>query len=383
MEKWMTLFFIITLSAIIVSAQTEEEEWDNYLNYYADTLAQTLRVDDTTFLNSIFDEDRFLEKILIQKDDENIKFYNKSYSKRLKKELNIGKMIVEAIDTGHYDFVNHYTSVDGDIHMIFRLLGMDAAFNYHDYQLEWVEVDSVYRVTDVFFYGNGEKLSETLQMVYKNLLRGALDVKVGNSRINKTALETNKFVKIKSLLANQKYEEAKELYYSIPKELRKHRIYKYWRIEILSHFENQEYIDAINDYNKSYPNDPSFFFLAYNKALIEEDWDAALKYINKIDISVGLDSFLDYYRGVIFFNKEDYVKAQEKFESAQSIYEFELLYDNLLALYVETNQHAKAIKILNDYLSDFNYIKEDVIKWVKLNYADFSQTTEFFVWEKE
>ena len=383
MKKWMTLSVLFFTFSFLISAQSEEEEWDNYFYYYADTLAQTLRNDDTTFLNSIFDEDRLLQKILIQRDDENIQSFNKEYTVKLKNEFNIGSIIVEAIDTGHYDFVNHYTSIEGDLHLIFRLLGLDGAFNYHDFQLEWFEVDSVYKVTDVYFYGNGEKVSETLQMIYKNLLRGALDVKTGDSKINKAGLINNKFIKIKSLLATQKYEEAKELYFTIPEKLREQRIYKYWKIEILSNFENQEYIDAINDYNNSYPDDPSFFLLAYGKALLEEDWEAALKYVNKIDISVGLDPFLDYYRGVIFFSKKDYKKAQEKFEIAQARYEFELLYDYLLDIYISTNQNEKAIKILNDYLSDFSYSKEDLIKWVQKSYPEFSKLSEFLTWEKE
>jgi hypothetical protein len=383
MKKWMTLFLIMTTFSLFVSAQSEEEEWDDYIYYYADTLAQTLRNNDTTLLNSIFDEDRLLQKILIQKEDENIQTFNQNYTERLKDEFNLGKIIVEAIDTGHYDFVNHYTSVEGDLHIIFRLLGLDGAFNYHDFQLEWVEADLAYRATDVYFYGNGEKVSETLQIIYKNLLRGALDVKVGNTRINEMELESNKFVEIKRLLADQKYEEAKELFYTLPEKLRAQRIYKYWKIKILADLSGQEYIDAIDDYNNSYPDDPSFFFLAYNKAFLEEDWDGAMKYLNKIDISVGLDPFLDYNRGLIFYSKKDYKNAQEKFEKAKSKYDFELLYDYLLDVCIFTNQNLEAIKILNDYLTDFNYIKTDLIKWVKENYADFSQTAEFLVWEKE
>jgi hypothetical protein len=383
MKKWMTLFLIITTSSLFVSAQSEEEEWDNYLNYYADTLAWTLRNDDTTLLNSIFDEGRFLQKILIQKDDKSIQSFNQEYAKKFKDEFNLGEIIVEAIDTGHYDFVNHYTSIEGDLHMIFRLLGLEGAFNYHDFQLEWVEADSAYRATDVYFYGNGEKISETLQIIYKNLLRGALDVEIGNTRVNKMERENNKFVEIKRLLADQKYEEAKELYYTFPEKLREQRIYKYWKIKILADLTNQEYIEAIDDYNNSYPDDPSFFFLAYNKAFLEEDWDGAMKYLNKIDISVGLDPFLDYNRGLIFYSKKDYKNAQEKFEKAKSKYDFELLYDYLLDLYISTNQNMEAIKILNDYLIDFFYAKTDLIKWVKENYANFSKTAEFLVWEKE
>lgn len=381
MKKWMTLFLLMTFSTVILSAQTEEEEWDSYLNYYADTLAYTIRQDDTTFLNSLFDEELFLQKILLQKEDKNIQSFNKSYSRKLKKELNLGKMIVNAVDTGHYDFVNQYTSVDGDIHMIFRLLGLDGKFNYHDFQLEWV--DSLYKITDVYFYANGEKLSETLQTIYRNLLRGALDVKVGNSRNNNAEKEVNKFVEIKKLLNQEKYKEANLLYQTIPEKFRQERIYKYWRIKIAENLSNQEYSEAITDYNNSYPDDPSFFFLAFDKALVEENWDGALKYLNKLDISIGLDPFLDYYRGLIYFSKDDLSNAFKFFAKIQKEYSFELLYDYLLDICITTKRNDKAVEVLNDYLSDFNYVKSDLIIWVKENYPDFSQTTEFLVWEKE
>ena len=337
MKKWMTLFLLMTFSTVILSAQTEEEEWDSYLNYYADTLAYTIRQDDTTFLNSLFDEELFLQKILLQKEDKNIQSFNKSYSRKLKKELNLGKMIVNAVDTGHYDFVNQYTSVDGDIHMIFRLLGLDGKFNYHDFQLEWV--DSLYKITDVYFYANGEKLSETLQTIYRNLLRGALDVKVGNSRNNNAEKEVNKFVEIKKLLNQEKYKEANLLYQTIPEKFRQERIYKYWRIKIAENLSNQEYSEAITDYNNSYPDDPSFFFLAFDKALVEENWDPALKYLNKLDISVGLDPFLDYYRGLIYFSNDDLPNAFEYFSKIQKDYSFELLYDFLLDICITTKRN--------------------------------------------
>ncbi|MFK7774993.1 MAG: hypothetical protein AB8F94_22830 [Saprospiraceae bacterium] len=381
MKKLMMLFLLITFSMVILSAQTEEEEWDSYLNYYADTLAYTIRQDDTTFLNSLFDEELFLQKILLQKEDKNIQSYNKIYSRKLKKEMNLGEMIVNAVDTGHYDFVNQYTSVDGDIHMIFRLLGMDGKFNYHDYQLEWA--DSLYKITDVYFYANGEKLSETLQTIYRNLLRGALDVKVGNSQSNDAQKEVNKFVEIKKLLNEKEYQEANLLYQTIPEKVREERIYKYWRIRIAENLSNQEYADAITDYNNSYPDDPSFFFLAFDKALVEENWDLALKYLNKLDISVGLDPFLDYYRGLIYFSNDDLPNAFEYFSKIQKDYSFELLYDFLLDICITTKRNIKAVEVLNDYLSDFNYVKSDLIIWVKENYPDFSRTAEFLVWEKE
>lgn len=381
MKKWMTLSLLIILSSVIISAQTEEDDWDSYIYYYADTLAYTIRQDDTTFLNSIFDEELFLQKILLQKEDENIKTYNKAYSRQLKQELNLGEIIVNAVDTGHYDFVNQYTSVDGDIHMIFRLLGKDGTFNYHDFQLEWA--DSLYKITDVYFYANGEKLSETLHTIYRNLLRGALDVKVGNSLRNNTQSEVNKFVTLQKLLNEKKYQEADLLFQTIPEKLRQERIYKYWRIKIAENVSEEEYVEAISDYNKSYPDDPSFFYLAFDKALVKEDWDVALKYLNKLDISVGLDPFLDYYRGLIYFLNDDLPKAFEKFEKIQKDYSFELLYDYLLDVCITTKRKAKAVEVLNDYLTDFNYAKSDLVIWVKENYPDFSQTAEFLTWEKE
>lgn len=381
MKNGLSLLAFLFLFPFCSFSQEEEDDmWDNYLYYLADTLGQTLRNNDTTLVNYFFDFDLFLDNFLVKKEDENIQNFNQRYKKQIRKELNIGKILTNVIQNNYYDYVNHYTSIDGEVHMLFRLLGSDGGFNYHDFHLTWV--DSTFRITDIFYYANGERISESLGMIYKDLLRSSLNVKTGVSRKNEAANAINQLLKVKEYMAALQYKTAMAEYMKIPEKYREQRIYKYWRIKISEELTDEEYLEAVDAYTKSYPDDPSFYFLAFDRALVKEDWDDALKYLEKLDNSLGLDPFLDYFRGMIYFQKKEYALAEEKLFKAKENYRYEKIYDFLLEIYIETKQYTKVLTLLNGYIEELDYSKKEISGWLKDAYPEFVKQPEFLHWEK-
>lgn len=378
MKKHISLFTLFLFFQSILFSQSNEE-WDEYVYYVGETLADSLRNQDSTLLNSIFDEDLFLEKILIRKDDPNIQQYNQTYGKQLKSEINLGKTLMESTIGNYYDFINYYTSVDGEVHLIFRLLTKEGGFNYHDVSLEWR--DSSLQVTDVFFYFNGEKYSQTLHLIYKNLLRGALDAEVGNSFVDVGRRTINMLFGVKRLLNEEKYKEAQEKFEKIPLAIRQQRIFMFYRVKIAMGLTNQEYIDAMQAYVEKFPDDPSAFMMGYEKALKMKEYDMALKYINKIDISVGLDPFLDYYRGNIYLTTKNYKEAEKKLRGIVDDFKIEKGYDQLLKVYLLTAQNEEAITLLQSYITDFGYEKKGVVDWFNETHPDYIELEEFVEWK--
>ena len=383
MKKWVALSFMLIMIFQNSFAQEEEDNsWDDYIYYLADTLAFSLRNNDTTLFAHFFDEDLLLEKYLVQKDDEFIKSFNDSYSKTLKKELNIAKDIINGIDGGYYDFLNYYTSIEGDAHIIYRLLGEEGGINYHDFELKWIEADSVLRIVDIYFYGNGQRVSEMLGDIYKDLLRGKINTKFGDAKVNEMEQALLQFKEVKTSMAAEQYKTAYVKFMEIPEKFRQDRLFRFWKIKVAEHLDNEKYIEAVDEFNQSFPKDPSFYILAMDKAILENKTEEAIKYINKIDISVGLDPFLDYYRGVAFFQTEKYDLAKKKLELVNQNFGFQKTNDMLFVIYLKEDQKELAIEILNNYLTDYNFTKEDIVNWLKEEHPEFLKTPEYLSWEK-
>lgn len=379
MKKLLVLSILLFCISNIF-AQTEEDEWNSYLEYFGRTLADSLENNDVTLFNKTFNIDLFIDKFLVKKEDENIKEFNDGFVSGFKEKFNLGEELAQYAHGSYYDFVNSYTSVDDEIHMIFRLIDKEGGLNYHDFEV--VVADTMLQFIDAYYYTTGQKSSVTIGELYKDILKESLNKKFGSSKKDGASKALINFTTCNNLIEAMQYKSAMSEFMQIPEEHRQKRIFKFLRIHIAENLSDEEYVAAVTDFNKSFPNDPSFYFYTFDKALVNEEYDKALKYLNKLDISVGLDPFLDYYRGLIYFIKEDYKQAEEKLEVFLNKFYWEDGTDLLLNTYLLTDQKTKAVTLLNSYINSLGYTKEGVVKWTKETHPEFSKSPEFLHWEK-
>lgn len=381
MKKYYFLFPLFIFSFLTSFAQDEisqDDEWDNYVYAFADTILQCINSNQPAFLNEYFEKEEFIQKILVKKEDATIQKFNERYQRDLEAELNFGEMMANMAKGKYYDFVNQYTSVDGEVHLIYRLMNKDGAFNYHDFELQWR--DSTLKITDLYAYMSGENLSETFHLIYRNLLREDLE---SNGFFGSDRKSIGGFKTIKKLLAENKGKEAMEIFLAFPEKYRVQKIYRIWKIKIARKIGTEEYRAAIAAFIEQFPNDPSFYMMAYEKAIFDEDYESALRYINKIDISVGLDPFLDFYRGNVYFLQKDYLATQKKYEKIDVNYKFGILDDQLFELYLATKNYPKLVEILRRYVNNYNYDKPQIMEWLKADHAQFFAVPEIKEWEKD
>lgn len=386
MKKWITLFSLSILMCSTTFCQEEEstpeEIWDSYIYYLVDTLGQTLSNEDPSFINSIFDKEAFCQKIIIEKeDDEVLKAFNDGFLSGFKEELDFGKMMINAVDGKYYDFVNQYTSIEGKTHLIYRLLHADGAFNYHDYEMEWR--DSTLQIVDMYIYVTGEKLSETFHQLYKNAFRE--EMKKRDSffgRSNKSA-PAEKLKEAEVLMKAGKAQEAMDLYMTIPQKYQEQKVYRIWKIKIAKELSPEIYIEAVSEYVEAFPNDPSFYLMAYDKAVADEDYDLAFKYIDKIDISIGLDPFLDFYRGNIYYYKGDYEKALEKYKIIEKDYSFITLDEMYFEVYLAMKNYDQVAIILDRFVVNYGLTKLKVAELIEKSYPDIFSNPKLKTWKEK
>jgi hypothetical protein len=385
MKKWMTLFLIMTYllqpAFSQEEEQTSEEIWDNYIYYLVDTLRKSFTAKDPDLINSLFDKEYFVNRIVIDKNDKRIKAFNDRFKGSLSQGFNLGRMMIFLTKDHYYDFVNHFISVDGTTHLIYRLMHSDGAFNYHDYEMQWR--DSTLKIVDVYIYQTGENLSETLRLLYKNGLREELnkeDKVFGENDIYNSTEEINK---VRQLVVAGKAKEAMESFFKIPEKYRKQKIFRVLKIQIAQELGNEFYIQAVTEYVEQFPDDPSFYLMAYDKAIDDENYDLAFKYIDKIDISVGLDPFLNFYRGNVYFYKKDYEKAREKYELIDKDYDFGILDDMLFEVYSVMKDYKNVIMIFDRYIANYGYTKKDVIGLIEKSNPGIFSIPELKEWKEK
>ena len=381
MKKWYWLLLIFIFSFFTGFAQDEisqDDEWDNYVYAFADTILQCINSNQPDFINEYFEREEFIQKIIIEKEDAAIQKFNATYRKDLDAQFDFGRMMTNIGNDKYYDFVNQYTSVDGDVHLIYRMMHKDGAFNYHNFELQWR--DSSLKIIDMYVYMSGENISETFHLLYKNLLRAHLE---NNGGFDVKRKPTGNFVLIKELMAENKNEEAMNNFLQFPEKYRKQKAYRIWKIKIAKEIGGDAYRAAIAEFIEEFPNDPSFYMMVYTKALLDEDYTMALKYLNKIDISIGLDPFLEFYRGNIYFLQKNYSVAQKKYEKIDKRYKFGVLDDQLFELYLASKNYPKVVEILQRYVNDYEYTKPQIMEWLKTDHAQLFTVPEILEWEKD
>ena len=259
--------------------------------------------------------------------------------------LKSGKMGTELVRSmgkdGSYELVKQYEK-DKKQHLVFRLFGTDGKLNYHD--LELVKKKEKVRIADMYVYLAGENLSSTLAQTfsmlddnYDNMSKEDRE-KIGNMK------------RIRKLLNEGKHQEADQLYQQFPEVLKKQKMMQVVRIEIASELGDDVYSQAMDDFERAYPDAPNLYLMKIDAYILRKDFDGAMNAVNKLDSLIDKDTFLDYYRGLICKLKED--------KEGQDIYFTRLVKNKpdfgpgvleLVAFHMDNNQTDKGVLVAQQY----------------------------------
>lgn len=281
--------------------------------------------------------------------------------------MKMGTSIVNGIsDQGEYVFIKEYEKNDTP-HLIFRVY--DAGrLNYHD--IELVRSDGLCKVADMYIYITGEKLSETLHNFYLQL---AEEIK-NSQNDDSSSMWLDKITEIRSLFEEKKYEKANELFRDIPEKVRSGKLFQVLHISVCSNLSQEEYVAAIDEYRKLFPDEPNTALLLIDGYILHKEYNKALDAVNELDSTINKDPFLDFYRYLC------YNLLQEKDKSKESI---ERLVRN------EPDFRKGVIELIATYLADHDY--EQAKPWIEkyklrpewdqtslelllLRYPDFEET---------
>lgn len=374
--KYLTSYLLIALPLVLKGQSISVSDLESLGNQVEDAVI----LNDTEYLNKVFDMEAFLDMIIEEASTNDIKQYNDGFVKGFTGSFQYGNMIVsETVGQGSdYSFLRAYEK-DGEGHLIFRLFG-EVGLNYHDYKV--VLENNELRITDMYIYLTGEHLSKTLKRLY--LLSGAELFKT--FKAGELPLEDLQAVsKSKQFLEAGNYKSALEALTSVSETLRQEKIYGVFELNIRSHLEDGEaYLEAMKRYQEKFPNDPSVNLISIDYFILKEDYTGALTAVNELGRKVGGDDFLSLFRGNIHYANKKVNLAAQEFESlTRKFPEFVDGWDSLLSLRIELGEYHKAVEVLDKILAnlemDLKVFKE--LLESEPGYSDFIKSQEYKDWK--
>lgn len=196
---------------------------------------------------------------------------------------------------GKYTFL-HLHMVDGELRAMFRMTG-PTGLNYHDLVLQVHEPDTV-RIIDLHMATTGELISASYHRLLLPLVAGA--TKGANANLTQDERDyVDNIGQVKDVsqkLLAKDYAGVHAIYESLPESLQKEQVLMLYNLQSLARIDKKQFVDAMDRYEKAFPDSPSLSLLRIDSTAMAQDWTGLLSTLDKLDKQVGGDPFLNVFR---------------------------------------------------------------------------------------
>ncbi|MDB5252232.1 MAG: hypothetical protein JWP27_1401 [Flaviaesturariibacter sp.] len=326
-------------------------------------LERSLALRRTGPFDSLFNETVFGERIAAAIGESSNPLFVKGVIAGIRKKR-LGKEIIDNIGKdGSYTLLRQYEK-DGHHHLLFRLMGANG-FNYHD--MELVKSGDKVKAADLFVYLSGENLSETMAGTFS-----AMSASDGKDD-EKIVATTTRLTAMRNLVQQGRYADAPAAYKSFPRMLQNVRAMQVMNLQVLAELDKKEFEEALNRFEASYGSEGASQLMLLNGHLVVGNFDKALNALNALDTAVKGDPMLNYYRGLIYFQRGDDARAFTCLEKLQQdLPDFGDGSLQLIAKYLQTNQEQKAGKVFAAYRAN-RRLNQQKLAPIQVMYPDFAK----------
>jgi hypothetical protein len=241
-------------------------------------------------------------------------------------------------------------------------------------ELKWI---------DVFVYSTGDTLSNTLRDVVlpaiAEMQKGLMERLAGSeSNYIKHLPEIEDAM---NLLRDGKPAEAESLLKALPVEMQTDRIVLMARCRVEQTVNQNEYLNVIREWEKTYPNDPALALISIDSDLLRKDFAGAIAHVDRLDRMVGGDPYQNFIRGNIYFAAKNYAMAKQAENAAlQADPHLASAYDVLLNISLAEEDYDGTAAILERV--EHTYPHADMAKAMKSRpaYAKFMLSPAYAKW---
>lgn len=359
------LFWAQSSSSVIKFA-----EWDSL----GHELVQLLNEQDKD-MDYYFDPRAFWKRLIINNpSNNNVRQLNRDLLAQAE-DFQLSDVFLQGGEAIYYQYLH---SQADSVLVVQQHIGGEE-FGYLMFKLDYFGRE--WKVVDVYFLIYETYLSTLIKntvyfpIVFEALERENAALILENSKIYREA---------KHLDAQGEYEQAYLKLSGIPLEerLKEYQIYK---IFLASRLEgNSKFLRSVEEYQEHYQKRESLPLLMLDYYLLIEAYEDALGAIEEINVKVGGDNYLDFYRAMVYHLQGDWKKSATLFEGALGFYPKEEYYLGLL-LDILTNKKAykRAIKVLDQQLEAGVLEHWQLSQWIQGNYPYFAKSAPFRKWNRK
>ncbi len=213
-------------------------------------------------------------------------------------------------DDGSYMFVRR-SSDGGTQQVLFRLITSEGGLNYHRFDL--ARVSGEVRAADMFIAASGENLTASFR-------RLCLVSAPQQSLLSRLAGKEKLFVKHGKLVQQTQkafssgdYRGGMRMYDQLPPEIQREKFLLLPRIRAAGqgNFNNADYLKALEAFRTAYPKSVAADLLSIDTHFLRKEYGKSIDAIDRLEQFVGLDPYLDIFRGRIHHLKGDDKRAAE------------------------------------------------------------------------
>lgn len=262
---------------------------------------------------------------------------------------------------------------------LFRVL-LATGVNYHQLHLERSAAGEL-RVVDFYAYSTGELMSETVRRLLVNAVPrekpGFLEKLFGRER--SMARHLQKLTDLERCRAEERWEEGLAIYRRLPREVQLDKVFLMARLMLALHVESDEYLQAIEDFERAFPGDPALDLVSIDGHFLRKRHDQALATIDRLDRKLGGDPYLDDLRASLHLDRGALAPAKELARRALTR-EPGLLpaHWTLVTIALKEKDHRETARLLTVIEKDFEVELADLESVEE--YRDFVKSPEYRRW---
>lgn len=292
----------------------------------------------------------------------------------------LAQLVQSVTDGASYELLRVYEK-EGEQHAVFRMLLDEGGVNYHDFRIVKTRAGMVAAV-DARIAATGENITRTLRRSYlsaaRAINRSAFDRLAGADA--DAADASDLLVKMAQEFQAGNLQHVVAAFEAAPESVRRDKSLLLMYCQAALQMENDAIsMRALETFRRHHPNDAAVEFLSLDWLTAKERYDDALKALDRINESVGGDSYLEAMRARLLFTKGDTGKALQVAEVAMDdCPDLIQLYWTALELNLRAEKWTRVTELLQDLDQRFAVDFED-LRTVP-EYARYAATPEHQRW---
>ena len=324
-----------------------------------------------------FDVDAMLDRTL--KGVEATEAQKLGYRSGVKKSLSLSSLLKQIAQQFECFALLRYRADGGRPRLLFRAHG-EGGVNY--LELHVAPAGDSVRVVDLYFYSNGEAMSETFRRLYINAMAGEPGF------VDRLLKKDNEYLrnlpKVKAIAEQVKagaFAAALKGIAALPAALQTEKSVLVLRLQASAQVGAAECTAALADFRKAYPDDAALDFLSIDALFLNKRFEEVRKAVDSLDKRLGGDPYLEVFRANSYIEegKLDLAKAR-----AEAAVEKDKTLDDPYWIRVNISLKEKkyddTAKWLARIEADLEQEVDDLTK--NEDYAGFVKSPEYAAWMK-